>query len=47
MMKSKGSLRQKVIQLFAVEAYINEGFELVSDRIPGDKALVRLPEKLS
>ena len=46
MMKSKNSLRQKVISLFAIEAYINEGFDLVSDKIPGDKALVKLSERL-
>lgn len=46
MTESKNSLRQKVIPLYAIEAYIDEGFDLVSDKIPGDKALVRLSEKL-
>ena len=46
MIKSRNSLRQKVISLFAIEAYINEGFDLVSDKIPGDKALVKLSERL-
>ena len=45
MAEDRESLRQKVIPIYAIEVYINEGFELLQDRIPGDKVVVRLPDK--
>lgn len=41
--KLKNGSRQKMISAYAIDAYLSEGFEFVS-MIPGDKAIVKLPE---
>lgn len=45
MHKLKNGARQKIIPSHAIEAYLSEGFEFISS-IPGDKAIVKLPDRL-
>lgn len=42
MSKMRNGARQKPIPSYAIEAYLNQGFEFIS-LIPGDKAIVKLP----
>ncbi len=42
MAKMRNGARQKPIPSYAIEAYLNQGFEFIS-LIPGDKAIVKLP----
>jgi len=42
MSKQRSGARQKIISSYAIEAYLNQGFEFISS-IPNDKAIVKLP----
>ena len=42
-LRSKDGPRQRVVSVYALEAYINEGFVSNGNVLPGEKVLVELP----